>query len=98
MIARARPPVAKCATSGAPQLIIDILGRHGWATRPPAIEQCAAEGKNFESCKVAQTYRVKYLRYGPDWYDYVGDPSCSCEDPDKNKCKQLPRTRNPIPW
>jgi hypothetical protein len=22
-----------------------------------------------------QTYRVKYLKHGPDWYDHVGDPA-----------------------
>jgi RHS repeat-associated protein len=55
------------------------------------IQQCAEQAKRFESCRVSQTLRIKNLKHGPDWYDYVGDPSCSCEDPEDNWCKELQR-------
>lgn len=62
------------------------------------IESCANQGKRYESCAVGQTYRIRKLGRGPAWYDYVGDPSCSCEEPEdpSNQCKELQPDKEPL--
>jgi RHS repeat-associated protein len=46
---------------------------------------CKAGGKEFESCRVSQTYRIIQLVNGPEWTD--GPLSCSCKDPNAKACK-----------
>jgi RHS repeat-associated protein len=46
---------------------------------------CKAGGKEFESCRVSQTYRIIQLVNGPEWTD--GPLSCSCKDPNEKACK-----------
>jgi RHS repeat-associated protein len=55
------------------------------------IARCDAQGFKYMGCRVAQTKRIKSLKHGADWYDYEGEPSCWCEDP--NDCPN----RLPIP-
>ena len=45
---------------------------------------CQAGGKEFESCRVSQTYRIIQLVNGPEWTD--GPVSCSCKDPNEKDC------------
>jgi RHS repeat-associated protein len=78
-----------------PATLVDPLGEASQSTRwrqcfstevAFCIEQCASQGKAFESCRVGQTYRIKIWSHGPDWYDFPGDPSCSCEEPQPPSC------------
>jgi RHS repeat-associated protein len=52
---------------------------------------CSSEGKEFESCRVSQRYRIISWKNGPDWVD--GPLSCSCKDP--NECPKLKFSPNP---
>ena len=45
---------------------------------------CAAQGKEFESCRVSQRYRILSLKDGPVWAD--GPLSCSCKEPNGEPC------------
>ena len=55
---------------------------------------CAAQGKEFESCRVSQRYRIVGLKDGPVWAD--GPVSCSCKEPTPDK-KPCPKTVPLIP-
>lgn len=61
------------------------------------IRRCESEGRIYVSCRVAQTKRIKSLAHGPDWYDYVGDPSCYCKDPEDCPYRSPNKVPNPDP-
>ena len=57
---------------------------------------CAAQGTEFESCRVSQRYRILSLKDGPVWAD--GPISCSCKEPDGQPCPNAkPKTTPLIP-
>ncbi|MGE5052921.1 MAG: RHS repeat-associated core domain-containing protein [Acidobacteriota bacterium] len=60
---------------------------------------CEAQGKEFESCRVSQTYRIIRLVNGGEWVD--GPLSCSCKENDPECPKhrvRLPDITPVIEW
>jgi hypothetical protein len=58
---------------------------------------CKAQGKEYESCRVSQTYRIIRLVNGPEWVD--GPLSCSCKEPNNFQCPKVnPNTVKVLTW